>query len=58
MPIAAGLSDYKTNDDSSRSDGEGEREDSDARSYGRVVLYDLEVKRHVAEERPDDQALD
>ena len=57
-PVAAGLGDYKTNDDSGRSDGEGEGEDGDARSYGRVVLCDLEVKRHVVKKRPNDQALD
>ena len=56
-PIAASLGDYKTNDDSGRSDGEGKREDGDAGSYGRVVRCDLEVKRHIVQERPDDQAL-
>ena len=56
-PVAASLNNYKTNDDSGRSDGEGKREDSDAGSYKRVVLYDLEVKRHIVQERPDDQAL-
>jgi hypothetical protein len=45
--IAASLSDYKTNNNSGRSDGKGKREDSDTGSYRRVVLYDLKVKRYI-----------
>ncbi len=53
-PVAASLGDCNTNDDSGRSDGEGEREDGDARSDRRVVFCDLEIERHVVEKRPDD----
>jgi hypothetical protein len=56
--VAASLSDYKTNDDSYKSNGEGEREDGDTGSDGRVVFRDLKIERHIIEEWPDDQALE
>jgi hypothetical protein len=52
--VTASLSDYKTNDDSGRSDGKGKREDGNAGSYRQVILCNLEVKRHVVQERLDD----
>jgi len=52
--IIASLSDYKTNDNSGKSDGKGKREYSNAGSYKRVVLCNLEVKRHIVKERLND----
>ena len=49
-----GLSDYKTDDDSSRCDSEGKGKDSDNRGDRRVVFRDLEVKRHIVEKQPND----
>jgi hypothetical protein len=46
-PIAASLGDYKTNNNSGKSDDKGKREDGDAGSYRRVVLCDLKVKRYI-----------
>jgi hypothetical protein len=46
-PIAASLNDYKTNNNSGKSDDKGKREDSDTRSYRRVVLYNLKIKRYI-----------
>jgi len=51
--IIASLSDYKTNDNSGKSDSKGKREDSNAGSYKQVVLCNLEVKRHIIQERLD-----
>jgi hypothetical protein len=52
------LSDYKTDDDGSRYDGEGKGKDDDSRGDKQVVFCDLKVEGYVIEERSNDQALD
>ncbi len=45
-----GLSDYKTDNDSSGCDSKGEGKDSNGGGDRRVVFRDLEVEGHIVEE--------
>jgi hypothetical protein len=52
--VTTGPSNYKIDDDSGGYDSEGEGEDSDAGGDRWVVFRNLEVERHVVEQRLDD----